>query len=70
MPKKLYTVHEVACILAEAFGDDCACNFNGNSEFVGRIGLYSGGCALGRKGSVPALFANIPIKDLKHSKNN
>ncbi|MDY4839200.1 MAG: cell division topological specificity factor MinE [Lachnospiraceae bacterium] len=24
----------------------------------------------GNNGSVPALFANIPIKDLKHSKNN
>ena len=34
MPRKLYTVHEVACILAEAFGDDCACNFNGNDEWL------------------------------------
>ena len=32
MPRKLYTAHEVACILAEAFGDDCACNVNGNDE--------------------------------------
>lgn len=24
----------------------------------------------GNNGSVPALFANIPIKDLKHTKNN
>ena len=34
MPRKLYTAHEVACILAEAFGDDCACNFNGNDEWL------------------------------------
>lgn len=34
MHRKLYTIHEVACILAEAFGDDCACNFNGNDEWL------------------------------------
>ena len=34
MPRKLYTAHEVACILAEAFGDDCACNLNGNDEWL------------------------------------
>ena len=30
----LYTTHEVACILADAFGDTCACNFNGNDEWL------------------------------------
>lgn len=29
-----YTAHEVAVILADAFGDDCACNFNSNDEWL------------------------------------
>lgn len=29
-----YTAHEVAVILADSFGDDCACNFNGNDEWL------------------------------------
>lgn len=29
-----YTRHEVAEILAELFGDTCACNFNGNDEWL------------------------------------
>ena len=29
-----YTRHEVACILAEVLGDDCACNFNGIDEWL------------------------------------
>lgn len=29
-----YSAHEVAVILANAFGDDCACNFNGNDEWL------------------------------------
>ena len=32
--RKLYTTHEVACIIAELFGDDCACNFNGIDEWL------------------------------------
>ena len=31
---KLYNNHEVACILADAFGDTCACNFNDNDEWL------------------------------------
>ena len=34
MENCLYTAHEVAVILADAFGDDCACNFNGNDEWL------------------------------------
>lgn len=34
MPEGLMTHHEVACILAELFGDDCACNFNNISEWL------------------------------------
>lgn len=26
--------HKVACLLAEVFGDDCACNFNGIDEWL------------------------------------
>ena len=26
--------HTVACLLAEMFGDDCACNFNGIDEWL------------------------------------
>ena len=29
-----YNTHEVACIIAELFGDDCACNFNGIDEWL------------------------------------
>ena len=31
---KLYTPHEVAVILAEFTGDNCACNFNGIDEWL------------------------------------
>lgn len=31
---KTYTAHEVACLLAETIGDDCACNVNGNDEWL------------------------------------
>ena len=34
MENGLYTDHEVAVILADAFGDDCACNFNDNDEWL------------------------------------
>ena len=34
MADRTYTAHEVAVILADAFGDDCACNFNGNDEWL------------------------------------
>ena len=32
--QRLYNAHEVAVILADAFGDTCACNFNGNDEWL------------------------------------
>lgn len=31
---KRYNTHEVACIIAELFGDDCACNFNNIDEWL------------------------------------
>lgn len=35
MKDGLYTAHEVAVIIADLFGDDCACNFNGAEWLVG-----------------------------------
>lgn len=34
MMGKTYTRHDVAVILAETLGDNCACNFNGNDEWL------------------------------------
>ena len=34
---QLYTVHDVAVILASAIGDDCACNINSNDEWLPRL---------------------------------
>ena len=31
---KQYTNHDVACIIADLFGDPCACNFNGIDEWL------------------------------------
>ena len=33
MENGLYTAHEVAVIIADLFGDDCACNFNDIDEW-------------------------------------
>lgn len=32
--KRLYTEHDVAVLLAEEYGDTCACNYNGNDEWL------------------------------------
>ena len=34
MENGLYTAHEVAVIIADLLGDDCACNFNGIDEWL------------------------------------
>ena len=34
---KLYTAHDVAVILANAIGDDCACNINSNDEWLPQL---------------------------------
>lgn len=34
MEDELYTAHEVAVIIAELFGDTCACNFNNIDEWL------------------------------------
>ena len=33
-PQTEWNNHTVACLLAELFGDDCACNFNGIDEWL------------------------------------
>ncbi len=33
-PERKWTAHEVACILAELFGDDCACDYCGLDEWL------------------------------------
>lgn len=32
--ERLYNAHEVAVIIADLFGDDCACNFNSINEWL------------------------------------
>ena len=32
--KNKYSAHDVALILSDAFGDSCACNFNGDDEWL------------------------------------
>ena len=36
--------HEVACILAELFGDDCACNYNGIDEWLPMVCDFKDNC--------------------------
>ena len=33
-PQSEWNNHTVACLLAELFGDDCACNYNGIDEWL------------------------------------
>ena len=35
-----YSVNEVACIIAELFCDNCACNFNDIDEWLGEVCEY------------------------------
>ena len=37
MDGQLYTVHDVAVILANVIGDDCACNINSNDEWLPQV---------------------------------
>lgn len=38
------TLETVAEILAEQFGDECACNFNGNDEWLPAVCQYENTC--------------------------
>ena len=44
MKDGLYTRHEVACIITELFGDDCACNFNENDEWLPYVCDFADTC--------------------------
>ena len=37
MDGQLYTAHDVAVILANVIGDDCACNINSNDEWLPQL---------------------------------
>lgn len=39
-----YNIHEVATIISELLCDDCACNFNGNDEWLPQYCEFSETC--------------------------
>ena len=41
---RLYNYHDVAEILAEACGDECACNLNDNDEWLPKYCEYADTC--------------------------
>lgn len=43
-PNEALTLEEVAEILAEQFGDECACNVNGNDEWLPMMCHYGDVC--------------------------
>lgn len=43
-PNEPMTLETVAEILAEQFGDECACNFNGNDEWLPEVCQYENTC--------------------------
>lgn len=43
-PNEWVTLEIVAEILAEHFGDECACNFNGNDEWLPEVCQYENTC--------------------------
>lgn len=43
-PNEAMTLEMVAEILAEQFGDECACNFNGNDEWLPEVCQYENTC--------------------------
>lgn len=43
-PNEWVTLETVAEILAEHFGDECACNFNGNDEWLPEVCQYENTC--------------------------
>ena len=49
--KNLYDVHDVAKLLTELFGDDCACNFNGIDEWLPYCCEYADECPNPKNGS-------------------
>ena len=44
LEKPIFSVSEVAQILADLLGDYCACNFNGNDEWLPKICKHESEC--------------------------
>ena len=43
-PKTGWNNHQIACMLADLFGDACACNYNGIDEWLGEICDFKDTC--------------------------
>lgn len=41
---KLWNVHQIACMLADIFKDNCACNYNGNDEWLPKVCDFAETC--------------------------
>ena len=39
--ENMYSLHDVACILAREYDDECACNYNGNDEWLPLVCEYA-----------------------------
>jgi len=42
--KNLWNVHQIACMLADIFKDRCACNYNGNDEWLPKVCDFAETC--------------------------
>lgn len=43
-PKTGWNNHQIACMLADLFGDVCACNYNGIDEWLGELCDFKDTC--------------------------
>jgi len=41
---RLWNNHQVACLLADMFGDSCACNYNGIDEWLPKLCDFKDNC--------------------------
>ena len=41
---RLWNNHQVACLLADMFGDNCACNYNGIDEWLPKLCDFKDNC--------------------------
>lgn len=41
---KLWNIHQIACMLADIFKDTCACNYNGNDEWLPKVCDFAETC--------------------------
>ena len=61
--EKTFTVDEVAKILFDALGDDCACNFNGIDEWLPCVCKYKEHCVTGDCNCWKEYLLNLDKKD-------